>query len=213
MERANKRQYFLLLIVLFFLIYYVGLLRGGNVCVDGKNLINFAFIYCVGFGLRRVRLIIKDENRIRCYSLACIICILFVVFISEQYFSGTIRNVVIKLTYFYHSPGLLLLSICVFLIFQTLEFHNKTINRFAVSALAIYLFHEHPHMRDVLYKDFFSNIIIDGNSWALLMMLLFTVILGTCAIVIDVIRLRISVLISPLFVKIERFFKTQLDTI
>lgn len=200
LAKSNNRQLLLLLVVFAFLVFYIGLIRGGDVCVDGKNIVNFVFVYCVGHSLYRVRAyIMNNKMKWRYNALFLLIIILSITFISN-YASLSIRDFLYHYTYRYNSPGLLLMAICIFVIFETIQFQNKYINRIAVSTLAIYLFHEHPFMKDVLYKDFFSNC-QGGVSWGIMTM--YALILGVTAILIDVIRLRCFSLLEPVIVKVE----------
>ena len=55
-------------------------------------------------------------------------------------------------------------------------------------------------MKDVLYKDYFSNC-LGGVSWGIMIMYAF--ILGVGAILIDVVRLRLFSILEPVVVKVE----------
>ncbi len=71
----SNRQLIIYLLVLSFLFFYIGMIRGGNLCVDGKNVINFAFIYSVGHCLRRINAFIickKDKIRFLFINYNCI---------------------------------------------------------------------------------------------------------------------------------------------
>ena len=162
LEKSNNRQLLLLLVVFAFFVFYIGLIRGGNICMDGKNIVNFVFVYGVGHSLYRVRAYIqKNKMKWRYYALFLLIIILGITFMSNNALIP-IRDHVTSYIYRYNSPGLLLMAICIFIFFETLQFQNKYINRIAVSTLAIYLFHEHPFMKDIFYKDYFANCLGGG---------------------------------------------------
>ena len=199
----SNRQLILFLSVLSFLVFYVGMIRGGNICVDGKNVVNFVFIYSIGHGLRRMNdYILRNKDTIRIYSLITIALIIIGIYVARSY-DFPYSNWVTSFTYRYHSPGLIVLSVCIFMLFQIYKCQNKVINRLSVSALAIYLFHEHPFMRDFLYKNYFSS--QEGvGIFPIFPMLLYAFVLGFSAIVIDSVRLYLYTLAEPLFTKIDK---------
>ena len=163
LERLDNRSFFWLIAACCFLVFYLGLMRGGNVCEDGKNIVNFSFIYCVGHGLRRLDGFVQTSvKQVRILSLATIVGILAIVYIVGMFPSFGGHKLIMGMTYRYHSPGLLLLAICIFLLFQSMTFQSKTVNYLAVSALSLYLFHEHPLMKGFLYKDYFASLNVDG---------------------------------------------------
>lgn len=188
LEKLNKRQYWYLIMVLSFLVFYVGMLRGGNVCNEGgKNIINFVLLYCIGDGIKRNETFIRNNIKMMRYVLIGILSFLLTIVLlitSSQNYS---LLYIMKFIYTYNSPGLYIMAICIFMLFLTFKFHNNSLNIIAKSSLAIYLFHEHPLMKGLLYQDCISNIV--GNmGGAILNMLLLSICLATAAICIDKVR-------------------------
>lgn len=209
LQKIDNRQIIALLSTLAFLIFYVGLLRGGNVGVDGgKNIINFVFIYCIGSAMHRIEPHIRlNMKRIRIMAFLMINFILVLFFLFYA-LNSSLHKELMMLTYSYQSPGLLLLSVCIFLVFATNSFHNSVLNQIAKSSLAIYLLHEHPLMKNVLYRDYFSNY-YNSQIGLLYKMLFFSLVIGTIAIVIDRIRLSLFSLISPYLKRLDSRINKQ----
>ncbi len=120
------------------------------------------------------------------------------------YYDLPYSNIVTTYTYRYHSPGLILLSVCIFMLFQIQKFQNKVINRLSMSALAIYLFHEHPFMRDFLYKSYFST-----HGGEFFPMIIYAFVLGFSALLIDTVRLYLYELTEPFFNKIDKMITSK----
>lgn len=187
LEKINKNQYWYLIMVLSFLVFYVGMIRGGNVCNDGgKNIINFVLLYCIGNGIKRNETFICNNIKKIRYLLIGTISILLTIVLLITSSQNDLQNYMLKFIYTYNSPGLYIMSICIFLLFLTFRFHNNSINIIAKSSLAIYLFHEHPLMKGILYQDCISN--VSNMEGAILNMLLLSICLATAAICIDKVR-------------------------
>lgn len=93
----------------------------------------------------------------------------------------------------YNSPGVLLASIALFLLFRNLQFHSRGINYFAQSAFAVYLLHKSP----LLWGDYEKPAIV--NLWKSTTLVEFSIsaigiVIGVylATIVIDAVRRKIS---------------------
>lgn len=111
--------------------------------VDGKNVMNFIFLYMLGYFLRTIVERKKMENnnlRIGCLIAYLVISVLIG---GALYFStGNIQNIIKRVCYGYNSPVLILMSIFLFLFFSTFDFKSKVVNWIAGSVFAVYCVHE-----------------------------------------------------------------------
>lgn len=199
LERVDNKKFTFLILVLGFLIFYVGLIRGGNVSADGgKNIVNFIFLYCIGFGIKRFT---TDYNlnivKLRWRSVFSIVVVVLLAYFAYVH-NGIIGNAFLKLIYNYHSPGLYIMSISFFLFFVTCHFQSAFINIIASSSLSIYLFHEHPIMKNVFYKDLFTNL-HNSELYVVVIMIGLGLCLAMAAILLDQIRKFLNRILQPMF--------------
>ena len=188
LEKINVKQYWYLIMTLSFLVFYVGMIRGWDVYNDGgKNIINFVLLYCIGHGVKRNEKFICNNIKNTRRVLIGILSILLVIVLIITSSRNSYQHDIIKFIYTYNSPGLYIMSICIFMLFLTIRFHNNALNVVAKSSLAIYLFHEHPLMKGILYQDYISNN-VDNIKGAVIGALLLSICLATAAICIDKVR-------------------------
>ena len=157
----SNQQYKSLIVILAFLIFWFGLLRKTNISIDGKNIVYFIFIYIVGGGIRRISLL-DEKSKFLTNRFHFFILLLSLIVLGGGYLLPETHSLFIHFmayTYVYNSPFLLILSISIFCLFRNLSFKNNIINYLASSSLAIYLIHEHPLMREIIYVKPFMKII------------------------------------------------------
>lgn len=156
----SNQQYKSLIVILAFLIFWFGLLRKTNISIDGKNIVYFIFIYIVGGGIRRISLL-DEKSKFLTNRFHFFILLLSLIVLGGGYLLPETHSLFIHFmayTYVYNSPFLLILSISIFCLFRNLSFKNNIINYLASSSLAIYLIHEHPLMREIIYVKPFMKI-------------------------------------------------------
>lgn len=196
LNKIDNKRFCFLLTSLFFLVYYIGIIRTGDTGFVGKHLQNFILLYCIGNGLKRITLrLIAYKKTIRCSTMLTICIIPVIAFISICLFNY-LWSYISLLFEHYHSLGLILISIALFLFFLTFSFTNKIVNHISKSSLAIYLFHEHPFMSNYIYKDFFSSLSID-RGMVIIYLALGTMLIMVVAVFIDQIRMFSFKLILP----------------
>lgn len=194
----SNRQYISLLVILGFLIFWFGLLRKTNISIDGKNIVNLIYIYIIGRGIRRISL--ADEtnkflkNRFHLFvCLSCLIALGIGYFLPDTYSLFT-RFMIY--TYAYNSPFLLVMSISIFCLFRNLSFKNKWINYMANSSLAIYLIHEHPLMREVIYVQPFMKLIHLNQYLLFILIIVFAIMVSVLCMLTDKVRVLLFDLID-----------------
>lgn len=140
-EIINTKQRKYILGALFFICIYVGTSGGDSSLSDGKNVLNFMFIYLIGNSLKVYQEKFNHINKKQLFA-AFILLSTFLVIAYMYTAENIIGKIIWKLSFPYCSPILLLNSILFFLIFTKFTFRSKTINWLAQSALAIYLIQE-----------------------------------------------------------------------
>lgn len=138
-QEENKRLY--LLSTLGFIALYMGMTKGDPSLSDGKNIVNFCFLYVLGNTINYFRFNSKIRKRTLLFSWGLINIILVTTFIySPTYISKIIWN----FSFPYNSPLLIVNSILIFLFFFKLNLQNNKINTLSTSVFSIYLIHQHP---------------------------------------------------------------------
>ena len=185
-EKATIKQQLYLLLALSFICIYIGTTLGDNTLSNGKNVINFSFIYLIG------NMINLKQNQLKKFTLKyCIILyvLLNLLLISSYYLMSTniVGIFIWQLSFPYCSPLLIVNSILFFMIFLHLKVHSKAINYLSKSCLAIYLIHEStPFVLDTI--GFVSKSLyftINNSFFLLIVLVLFSVLIACVAIAID----------------------------
>ena len=191
LEQLTDRQYSQLLIVLFVLVCWFGFLWKDCVSVDGKNIVNFTFIYLLGNGIRRIERN-KPSSILISRKWALLIISFLVLCLVGFYFLPDRHNLFIHaivFSYKYNSPFLILLSIALFNVFRTFSFDSRFINYMATSSLSIYLIHEHPLMREIIYVRPFNKLMLVESGFSLFLIIVgYALVLSFCCMGGDKIR-------------------------
>ncbi|RYG01312.1 MAG: acyltransferase [Chitinophagaceae bacterium] len=165
LSRASNQNKLLFIILLAIVSFGFG--QFTPTISDGKNPLNFIWIYYLGDYLRTaVKLPAKiDAKRIFIVYLA-LNAILFLVLFFSQLHVPIAGKVVMHLFYPYNSIGLIINASIFFLIFTRISISSKMINWFAGSTLAVYLLHENQYIGIYVYnfvaalKDQFDNFVL-----------------------------------------------------
>jgi putative membrane protein len=196
--QLSNRQYKSLIVILAFLIFWFGLLRKTNISTDGKNIVYFIFLYIVGGGLRRISLS-DASSKYLISRFHILILLVSLIVLGGGYLLPESHALFIHFmayTYVYNSPFLLIVSISIFCLFRNLSFKNRLINYLASSSLAIYLIHEHPLMREIIYVKPFMKIIYMHPFYLFGTIIVFSILLSVICMLIDKIRVSIFSLID-----------------
>ena len=206
----SNRQYKSLVLILASLIFWFGLLRKTNIAIDGKNIVYFIFIYIVGGGIRRISLT-DESSKFLTNRFHFFILLLSLMVLGGGYFLPDTHSLFIHFmayTYVYNSPFLLLMSISIFCLFRNLSFKNRWINYMASSSLAIYLIHEHPLMREVIYVQPFMKLIHLNPYFLFVIVIAFAIIVSVICMLMDKVRVFLFSLID----KPISFFTNKIES-
>lgn len=140
LHTATQRERWYMLFVFSFIACYIATMGGDPTLKDGKNLVNFIFIYLVGYEISQF------ESRLYSISIYKLVVMLFALnslLISSSFFfyDTIIGKLLLRLSFPYCSPFLLVNSVLIIIIFGRFKFKAPIINYMAESALAVYLIH------------------------------------------------------------------------
>lgn len=140
-DNTSKIQKIYLTSVLGFVAMYMAMTHGDKNMIDGKNLVNFMFLYYIGRILSEYKY--KWENvSVVNYLIPYIFLNVFIV-VGYIYTAGTpFAKIIWRISFPYSSPILLLNSVFFFVLIAKMKFKSRMVNYLAESSLAIYLIHE-----------------------------------------------------------------------
>lgn len=194
---STNREKVYITFTLGFIAIYMPTVLGDNTLSNGKNLVNFMFIYYVGRMLYEYNtnwMKVKNKIYILCYLLLNVTIVLSYM----SFHSSVIGNSIWHLAFPYSSIILLINSVLFFIIIGKIKFHSTIVNYLATSSLAIYLIHSSkPYMTGAL--EFSTKLIFctTNNHIALCLMCLALVLLTM------IISIIIDKLLSPVWVALQ----------
>lgn len=148
-KSSNRKQTNLLLFILGVISVYFGTTQGDPSLSGGKNLVNFLFLYLLGYTIKTYQ---KQIQRISIpyYLVAYIVLNIFVILALFIFKRGTfIGDGIWQLTFPYCSPILVLNAALLFIVFSKITLNSKVVNMVASSMFAVYLIHCHPAIIEV----------------------------------------------------------------
>ncbi|MET0299012.1 MAG: acyltransferase [Flavitalea sp.] len=190
LERASNKNKLLFIILLGIVSFGFG--QFTPTISDGKNPLNFIWIYYLGNYIRTaIKLPAKiDAKKIFMVYLSLNAFLFLVIFLSQMYVPVA-GKIAMHFFYPYNSLGLIINSAVFFLIFTKISVSSKIINWFAGSTLAVYLLHENQYIGIYVY-DFVADLKHSFDSLGLY----FLVIILLAALVL-ITAVLIDKLISP----------------
>ena len=185
-KKANIKQQIYLLLALLFICVYMGTSLGDNTLSDGKNVLNFSFIYLIGNMIKRKQNELKSIS-LKYWIISYILLNLFLICGYSLLSSSVVGIFIWQMSFPYCSPLLIVNSILFFMIFLHLKVNSGLINYLAKSSLAIYLIHEStPFVLEPIGHISKSLYCFINNSFFLLIVLIvFSVFIACASIAID----------------------------
>lgn len=200
----KQKEYFTIILSGFvlFVLYYNLFFFCDNLNFGGATgIVWFIYLYLVGGYIRKYKKESNLKKNIKKYIIVASIAlfsrvpfyILYFVFKKEIFLNGApVFDSV------YNSIFTFLSSVCFFLVFLDIKINNKWKNIilfFSKSSFAVYLLHENYYIRNLLWKTFDYNMIINNSIIKLLLLLVFLiVIVYILATIIDFILKQILAL-------------------
>lgn len=140
--------------------YFGAIVQGDPSLIDGKNIVNFTFLYLLGYTVRRKITL----RRIKMIHFAIALVVLNILLVSTCYCTcPLIRHCIMRIAFGYNSPLLLCNALLLFLVFSKLKFKSNFINQISASTFAVYLITEHPIVRNGILRVCAEFIIANSN--------------------------------------------------
>ena len=169
---------YLLYIILFFCLQFYYQLLGNSNFLGGYSILSFCGCYMIG---RYIRM--TDFHLSRCLTvLGIVVSTLFVML------SAIIGAFYGKYLWYYNNPFIIAQTVFIFCLFKGLRFQSKVVNWCSSSALAVYLLHMHPDIKQRFY-DFAESLYgYSIGKHVVWLLIIFTTVF-MAAILVDKVRL------------------------
>lgn len=207
-NNTTKKQFHKLLLTLFLigsvLPYWTGQLAFDN--NKGFSLLTFCLLYCLGAYLKKFpmkknyffKVFSTNARRLGFISifLLCVLLNSLLHYHGEELLLSShsiLREIGRLLTSLpeYDNPILIVQTLSYFLLFETLSFKNKFINKIAACSFGVYLIHDNILIRRYLYRFFFIGNYSATLSQIFIRILVGTIIVFTLGIIIEMIRKKL----------------------
>lgn len=209
-ENLSKKEHERLIILLFIMFSVISTVTNQKTFSNtGFTLIHFMYIYIIGAYLKKHNF--RKNSFLNKYSISKQRIILLLIFLflgitnfliyeGSKYLPkiihlNTIEEIckIIKTNLFYYqNPILIIQSIAYFLLFETLEFQNRIINKIASLTFAVYIIHENPFINQNIYKKLG---ILTGNIFKsptiIFKMIIYSLLLMSICLFIEYIRITL----------------------
>ena len=171
----------------------------------GYSIIWFMMLFCIGGYLRKYPIKVKRIYLIALYMFTVVIHMVF------RYYLNDTSKLVEKLVYCstdYTEPLTLLAAVCLFLIFRGIKSNGTILHRFICyigsCSFGVYLFHETPKIRSVLYTKVFNTPKFWGHPQAALIVIGFAILTFTAGCVIETFRKQLFTIIKLIIARIKK---------
>ena len=161
-HNASDKAINLMLAILGIISIYFGTTHGDPSLSDGKNLVNFMFLYLMGYSIRTYKRYWESIRPIYIVSAFIVLNVLLIVSLSFFPRETNIGDSIWRYSVPYCSPILLLNAILVFIFFSKLTFHSSFVNSVAASTFAVYLIHCQPIINQYI-KHAIANRVSQNN--------------------------------------------------
>jgi len=183
---ASPRNKLVLLVISGVISLYVGYNGLDNSITDGKNIINFFFIYTLGS-------LMHDSYEVwskwKAWWILTAFLVLNVVLVATHlHFDGSWYSKAIwQLAYPYNSPIVMVNALLAFMLFGKMKFQSKAVNWVAASTFSMYLIHRNPVVLERVFRPTVMNHIVGQGSVCgeICMLLVYSVIITLACIAID----------------------------
>ncbi|GMO38196.1 MAG: hypothetical protein Ta2B_17920 [Termitinemataceae bacterium] len=212
LKQANTKQKFVFIMVTGIITGWFGFVNQCLTLEDGKNIVNFIFLYCIGDfihnNIDNSKLKVKRHLLLLAYLLVNIGLFLILIFTERYLF---LQKVLMKIFFPYNSPGLILNSILCFLVFSTIELKSVKINWIASSVLAIYLIHSNNYFI-VLLNKIVAHFYDQSSNFGVfcLLLALFSIVVCIICVLTDKITAFIRNPVEIILYKKIGFYKIDL---
>lgn len=201
-QKSHKKLILILILCFSIAPFFSNQSVGTN---NGLTVIEFIIMYFIGAYLHKYPInkskYFEDfsKNKIQLIFFTSTIMFLILNFITYNFGQVLINNTSSLLQYFgnlinqnyiaYNFLILILQSVCYFLWFNTLNIKSKFINYISSLTLGIYLIHDHPYLKKMLYSWFnITNSNLLSSKKFILQIIIVAIIIFTISLIIEAIR-------------------------
>ncbi len=207
LSAITKKQHLALVLGIFLFSYLSTRFDIGKVLSlgNGYSVLWFIMLFCVGAYLRKypIRL-----NRIYPLMLYVVTVIVHMVF---RYYLNDTTKLVNKLIYSgtnYDQPLTLLAAVAIFLTFCGIKSNGSRLHRFICyigsCTFGVYLFHEAPVLRGLIYEKIFTTSNYWGHPQAALIVIAFATLTFIAGCIMETLRKLLFGLVKLAYARIKR---------
>ncbi len=171
----------------------------------GYSVLWFIMLFCVGAYIRKYPINVKRVYPAIAYLVTVVIHMVF------RYYLNDTSKLVEKLVYCsteYTEPLTLFAAICLFLTFKGIKSNGSVFHRFICyigsCTFGVYLFHEAPKFRDVLYVKVFDTSRFWGHPQAALIVVGFALLTFAAGCVAETFRKQLFAIIKRIIARIKK---------
>lgn len=183
-DKLSMRERVGALVAFGIISIYFGCTEGDIALQDGKNLVNFIFLYLLGNTLKVSHEKWQSWN---VWSLLKIFAGMNVLTFTLLYFSYEmyLHDFVFNISFSYRSPLLIINSILVFMMFGKLHINSVWINNIATSMFAVYIIHCQPMIHNIFVVGTLRNMLNFSRGGVFVKLLILTIGIVLICVLID----------------------------
>ena len=186
LEHIDSHRRVCTLVVLAIINFWFGAMAHGDPSLlDGKNIVNFTFLYMLGNTVRCRQDVLGKVSTAYCTIAFAALNLLLVV--TCLFSCPLIRHGIMRMAFGYNSPVLLANAMLLFLMFGKLKLKSNIVNKIASSVFAVYLITGQPVVQDGILRDGAEWLMAHCSSSAALCgsLMAYTVVIMVVTICID----------------------------
>lgn len=180
LTESTSRMRLLFLCILGYFALWIGWMGFDKNMDEGYDILNFIFLYMLGSTLAEYK---EKMNWIPSWTVISAWIVLNVLFVYGYCKLGFYNKYLFTFAFPYNSPGIVINSVLLFMLFMRMSFHSRVINYLASSSLAIYLIHSGWLMFNIVVKDgamWIQGVAKTGGGQIALVFVFALVIMFTC---------------------------------
>lgn len=187
LEKITPRQRIYMLSVLAFINIWIGRITEGQpFFMEGKNVINFLFLYLIGNTVRYYK---PFWEKIKCRYVIFAFAIYNIFVVGAYYLNmdNVIGKIIMRFCYGYNSPGLITNALLLFVVFLKFKFKSAKINFISSSVFAVYLITDQTFVRNNILKHLVEQTyrLYESTYVSMILLVCFTLLIMSVCICID----------------------------
>ena len=138
---SDRRSVDIMTIILGIIAIYFGSTNGDPSLVDGKNVVNFAFLYFLGNGIAYYKerwMKVSNWTLVSTWLMLNVFIFVSLLLVGKD---SALGDLIWNISFPYCSPLLIINALLLFIGISKYQFYSKVINYIATSMFAVYLIH------------------------------------------------------------------------